>query len=76
VDGISLGHSKGLSVSHPVKARSADRFLIALDSTTVYLLEMTLYCNRNQKVPFTMETRGIVAAMILFRHRWLGLRDK
>ena len=57
VDGIPLGQSKSLSVSHVVRARSADR-LIALDSTTSYLLEVTLYCNRNQKVSFTMGTWG------------------
>lgn len=53
VGDIPLGGSKSISVSHVVPARKADRFLIALETTTVYILELTLHYNRNQEVSFT-----------------------
>jgi serine/threonine protein kinase len=42
VDDIPVGGTKGLQLSHVVPARSADRFLIALETTTVYVLEVDL----------------------------------
>jgi hypothetical protein len=56
VDDIKLGHTKSLSVSHAVPARTADRLLIALDTTYVYLLKVTLHYNQDQKASFTMRT--------------------
>jgi hypothetical protein len=56
VDDIPLGGTKSLSVSQVVPARSADRFLIALETTTLYLLEVTLHYNRDQAVSFTKGT--------------------
>lgn len=41
VDGIPLGKSKSIDVAHVVPANSADRFLIALHTTTVYDLRVT-----------------------------------
>lgn len=56
VDDIPIGGAKGTAVSHVVKARSADRFLIALHTTAVYTLEMTLYYNKGQQVSFKRQT--------------------
>jgi hypothetical protein len=53
VDDIPVGGTKSLQVSHVIPARGADRFLIALESTTVYVLEVTLHYNKNQTVAFT-----------------------
>lgn len=56
VDDIPVGDTKSISISHVVPARSADRFLVALDTTTVYTLEVTLYYNKDQKVSFKKRT--------------------
>jgi hypothetical protein len=56
VNDIPLGESKSLSVSHLVPARSADRFLIALETTTVYVLEVTLHYNKDSSVSFSKPT--------------------
>src|SRR4051812_19678297 len=53
---IPISKSKNIGVSFVVSARHADRFLIALDSTTIYLLEVTLYYNKGQRISFTKET--------------------
>lgn len=52
VDGIPVGGTKSLSVSHVVPARSADRFLCVLETTTLYVLEVTLRYNKDQAVSF------------------------
>jgi hypothetical protein len=56
VDRIPVGVTESISISHVVPARSADRFLIALHTTTVYELKVTLHYNRDQEVSFTRTT--------------------
>jgi len=56
VDDIPVDGVKRISVSHVVPARSADRFLIALDTTAVYALRVTLFYNKGQEVSFEAET--------------------
>jgi hypothetical protein len=56
VDDIPVGKSKSLSVSHLVPARNADRFLIALETTSVYLLEVTLHYNKDSVISFSKRT--------------------
>jgi DNA-binding winged helix-turn-helix (wHTH) protein len=58
VDDIPVGGSKRLNISFVVPARGADRFLIALHTTNIYLLEVTLYYNKGHKVSFTKESWG------------------
>ena len=56
VDDLPVGGTKSISVSHVVPARSADRFLIALHTTNVYVLQITLYYNTDMTVSFTKKT--------------------
>jgi hypothetical protein len=58
VDDIPVGKSKSLSVSHLVPARSADRFLIALETTSVYVLDVTLHYNKDSLISFSKRTWG------------------
>lgn len=53
VDDIPVGQSKSLSISHVVPARSADRFLIAMETTSVYLLDVTLHYNKDSVASFS-----------------------
>jgi hypothetical protein len=53
VDDIPIGGTKSLSISHAVPARSADRFLIALDTTIVYRLRVILGYNKDKSAEFT-----------------------
>jgi ribosomal protein L27 len=52
VDDIPVGQSKSLHVSHIVRARTGDRFLVALGTTHTYLLEVTLHYNNDRLVSF------------------------
>jgi hypothetical protein len=56
VDDIPVGGTKSILVSHVVPARSADRFSIALHTTTIYVLEVELYYNKDQVTSFTKRT--------------------
>lgn len=56
VDDISVGKSKSTDVSHVVPANKADRFLIALHTTTIYTLRVTLQYNRGKTVSFEKNT--------------------
>ena len=53
VDDIRVGGTKSIPISQVVPGRSADRFLIALDTTTVYVIKVTLHYNNDQTVSFT-----------------------
>lgn len=56
VDDIPVGKSKSIDVSHVVPPNKADRFLIALHTTTVYKLKVTLEYNRGKTVYFEKRT--------------------
>lgn len=56
VDGMKEGETRTLSVSHVVNAHKADRFLIALGTTMIYTLEITLRYNQGEAVSFVRTT--------------------
>jgi hypothetical protein len=56
VDDIQVGKSKSIAISHVVRAHSADRILIALETTTVYKLEVSFHYNTDQIASFTKWT--------------------
>lgn len=58
VSGLPVGGESSLSVSHLVPARTADRFLIALHTTSVVQLETTLRYNKDSAALFTEWTWG------------------
>lgn len=56
VDDIAVGNTKSIDVSHVVHAHSADRFLIALETTNVYLLRVTLHYDKGRITFFEKQT--------------------
>lgn len=56
VHGLKEGQSRSLDVSHAIDGHKADRFLIALDTTRVYRLRVTLHYNRDESASFEMDT--------------------
>jgi hypothetical protein len=56
VDEIPVGGSKTIDVSHVVHRNRADRFLIALDTTCIYLLKVTFEYNRGKMASFEKGT--------------------
>lgn len=56
VGSITVGQSRKIDVAHVVEARKADRFLIALDATSVFLLEVELIYDDQKVTGFTKRT--------------------
>ncbi len=53
VDGMNQGEMRDINISHTVDAGSADRILIALGSTHVYTLKVSIHYNESECVSFT-----------------------
>jgi hypothetical protein len=52
IDDLRLGKSRSKSISHFIDAHKADRFLIALETTRVFSVRLTLYYNKDNQISF------------------------
>ena len=52
IDDLKKGESRSLDVSHFIDGHKADRFLVALNTTRVLKIRMTLHCNKDDIVSF------------------------